>query len=177
MKKCVKFLFLLAVCVLSTLSCGYHVLIGAVPGDKTNRTKVIVENTANHTPYPDLASAMTSALRKKTVRIGIEIENKSAAAARLKTVIKTVSDDPGTLRGRDGILVPVDYIVSVEVEAHLEDAFGQILRSKKTFAASARSLSYSSAPAREASLNARRTELLDDLAGQIVMYIFVDRKQ
>jgi outer membrane lipopolysaccharide assembly protein LptE/RlpB len=160
----------LALTLVAVLSgCGYRPVIGALPPGVDS---VHVPPVANATARAGLAAPLTSALRKRLARSGIEVTRKGAAHARLEVEILEVGSEPGMVSTEDGRLVPEDAIWSVRAVARLVDPGGRPLAEPVWISRRGRASTGGSVHAEQALGHRRRLQLLDELADGIVAELF-----
>ncbi len=164
-------LLVLGLLVLSivTNSCGYRSVRGAAPGDTGAIHVPLVRNEA---AFAGLAGPLTSAMRKRLARSGVEVVGSGEGVPRLEITIVEVHGDPGMLTTRDDRLTPVDTIWNITARARIVRADGAELVEARHFDVQGRAYSGGTVLAEESLGHRRRQALLDDLSDVIARSFF-----
>jgi outer membrane lipopolysaccharide assembly protein LptE/RlpB len=149
--------------------CGYHPISGTIPG---GGSVVHVKPATNETPFPGLASPITSALRKRLVQAGIEVVGSGHGAPRIEIRLVEVDSSPGMLTASNGRLKPMDTIWSIAATVTVSKPGAPALAGPRRFEVKGRSFSGDGVLAEESLGERRRVALIDDLVDQIVADMF-----
>ncbi len=155
--------------VIVTTSCGYRSVRGTAPGDAG---AIHVPLVRNETAFAGLAGPLTSAMRKRLARSGVEVVGSGAGAPRLAITIVEVHGKPGMLTTRDDRLTPVDTIWNITARARIVRADGAELVESQHFEVQGRAYSGGTVLAEESLGHRRRQALLDDLSDAIARSFF-----
>jgi hypothetical protein len=150
-------------------SCGYAPVKSRLPD---GAEAVHIPLVGNETAFPDIAGALTKALRIRTQESGLRVVARSGGVHRLRATIVAVNGAPGMLTADGDRLKPLDTIWQVTVEARLEDADGRVVKGPERFEAAGRAYSGPNPVSEEAIGHERRLALEDDIANMIVRYMF-----
>lgn len=159
---------LLCIVLLVITGCGYRPLLATFPeGDGA----IHIPMVDNRTSYIDLGGILTSELRHQASAVGIRVVSSTKAPSLVVTITRV--HEQGGMMARDGKEIYfVDTIHSITAEARIIRKNGTVLLPVKQFELAGRSISDVDVAARTALAHTRRGRILEELATQIVEYMF-----
>ena len=158
-------LFAASFSLLFAVSCGYR-SVGATTGEGGKRIAVPIAR--NQTAMKGLAGPLTSSLRIKLAKTGLEVTQSNRGAPRLEVDIILVESEPGMLTVNGSHLDAVDSIRSIHARATLVGYDGEILEGPHQFEVQGRAYAGGNPVSDEALGSRKLRALLDDLAAEIV---------